>query len=125
MEESKLWQFKHQIKEEVKNLLNDDECWEMMAMLYLIMQEELFVTLLKYSNYQGSSNDLLSLIEQEDEMKFIIKTAMIEFINDAAARSSICKALVLLKDQLTHIQVLIDENEKDQQGCNTAFGSCQ
>ena len=66
MEESKLWQFKHQIKEEVKDLLNDDECWEMMAMLYLIMQEELFVTLLKYSNYQGSSNDLLSLIEQED-----------------------------------------------------------
>ena len=49
-------------------------------------------------------------------MKLIIKTAMIEFINDAAARSSICKALVLLKDQLTHIQVLIDENEKDQQG---------
>ena len=116
MEESKLWQFKHQIKEEVKDLLNDDECWEMMAMLYLIMQEELFVTLLKYSNYQGSSNDLLSLIEQEDEMKLIIKTAMIEFINDAAARASICKALVLLKDQLTHIQVLIDENEKDQQG---------
>ena len=116
MEESKLWQFKHQIKEEVKDLLNDDECWEMMAMLYLIMQEELFVTLLKYSNYQGSSNDLLSLIEQEDEMKLIIKTAMIEFINDAAARSSICKAFVLLKDQLTHIQVLIDENEKDQQG---------
>ena len=116
MEESKLWQFKHQIKEEVKDLLNDDECWEMMAMLYLIMQEELFVTLLKYSNYQGSSNDLLSLIEQEDEMKLIIKTAMIEFINDAADRSSICKSLVLLKDQLTHIQVLIDENEKDQQG---------
>ena len=52
MEESKLWQFKHQIKEEVKDLLNDDECWEMMAMLYLIMQEELFVTLLKYSKYQ-------------------------------------------------------------------------
>ena len=115
MEENKLWQFKKQIVDEVKDLFSDDECWELMSMFYLIMQEELFVTLLKHSNYQGSSGDLLQIIETDDEMRLIIKTAMIEYINEAHGHEAICKALVLLKDTLTKIQVQSDENEEHKQ----------
>lgn len=111
MEECNYWEFRCQIKEEVKHLLTDDECWELMAMLYLIMQEELFVTFSKHSNFQGTSAELLALIEEEVEMQLIVKTAMVEYINDADGKPAICKALYLLKDQLSHIQVIDDEGE--------------
>lgn len=116
MEENKLWQFKKQIVDEVKDLFSDEECWELISMLYLIMQEELFVTLLKHSNYQGSSGELLEIIETDDEMRLILKTAMIEYINEAHGHEAICRALVILKDHLTKLQVQSDENEEHKQG---------
>lgn len=115
MKENKLCQFKKQILDEVKDLFSDEECWELISMLYLIMQEELFVILLKYSSYQGSSGDLLEIIETDDEMKMIIKTAMIEYINGAHGHEAMCRALVILKDLLTRIEVQSDETEEHKQ----------
>lgn len=115
MEENKLLQFKKQIVDEVKDLFSDEECWELISMLYLIMQEELFVVLLKHSNYQGTSGELLEIIETDDEMKMILKTSMIEFINEAHGHDAVCMALVILKDHLTRIQVQSDETEEHKQ----------
>lgn len=98
--------FRKKALKEVKARISEEEAWEIVVLLYLGMQNGLFKTLLKNSNFKGDSRELLHIIETDDEMINIVKSAMFYHICDDDIEKTIKKTMLDLKGILTHIQIV-------------------
>ncbi len=101
--------FKKEIVDSIRSFISDEEGWELLTLLALRVQEELFMLLKETSDYQGSASNLLSLIETNEEMQQVVKAGMAETINKAEIRSALIQTLIRLKDYFQHLKVVIDD----------------
>lgn len=98
--------FRKKALKEVKAQISEEEAWEIVVLLYLGMQNGLFKTLLENSNFKGDSRELLHIIETDDEMIYIVKSAMFYHICDDDIEKTIKRTMLELKGILTHIQIV-------------------